>query len=61
MKILFGIIGAILLLPIAIVIVAAIATTLVGAYIWLVFEICGWVLVVIGLIIGIVWLVKRFT
>lgn len=60
MKILLGIIGILLLIPIALVIVAAICTTLIGGYVALVFQLC-WPVVAIGSAIAIlVILVKKF-
>lgn len=58
---LIGIIGIILLLPIAITIVAAIVLALIGGYIWLVWEVCGWLIILIIAVILAVKTINYFT
>lgn len=61
MKILLAIIGIILLLPVAIVLVALICTTLIGGYIAAMLQMGWWVLLTILGVWAIVKLVKHFT
>jgi hypothetical protein len=59
MKILLGIIGILLALPIAIIIVAAISATLIGGYLWFVIKMFGGVLAAVLILILAVKLIKH--
>lgn len=61
LKFIFGILGAICLLPLAIVIVGLLITTLLGAYGYLVIQIAWPIAVVVAVVFMIKFLVKLFT
>lgn len=61
MKVLWSIIGIVLLLPIAVTIVALACVTLIGGYIAFVLEIAWWVVVAILAVILAIRLIKKFT
>lgn len=60
-KILFGIIGTILLIPIAITLVALIVATLIGGYVAVAVSMC-WPIILVGLVVfAVIRIVKHFT
>lgn len=60
MKILLGIIGLVLFLPIAMVLVLGIVSAMIGAYTWLILKLFGEVVIAIVAIILVVKLIKYF-
>lgn len=60
MKILLGITGLTLFLPIAIVLVLAIVSAMIGAYAWLIVKLFGEVIIVVVAIILVVKVIKHF-
>lgn len=61
MRILWSIVGMILLLPILLTLVALAVVTLIGGYIWVVLQVAWWVVAAIVAVILAIRLIKKFT
>lgn len=55
------IVGVILLLPIALTLVIGAVGALVGGYIYILLEVCGWLIALILAIVVVVKIIKHFT
>lgn len=60
-RILLGIIGTILLIPVAITLVAILVATLIGGYVAFAVSVC-WPFILVGLVVfAVIRIIKRFT